>query len=189
MVIKLSEQNIDNAIRLIRVGLRDDIVDANGEIVFQLASLGKEVAIAVNSSAYQTGVEPSVIKYDVNRFKGKGTVYMHGRNAVFDEFGTGEVGADSPHPSSGKINFTMPPYSGYITGPVVSRLVNENGRHYWNVPAGNRPSNSYVDQDTGYTEGVPAGKQIYTASVEVRKQSKKIASRVLNDAIKKYNKE
>lgn len=189
MVIKLSENDIGNAIKWIRLGLKEDIIDANGEIVNTLALLGKDVAISVNNRAAQTGTLQSQVTYDVNRYKGKGSVCLYGPNAVFDEFGTGEVGADDPHPSAGKIRFTMPPYSGYITGPIVSKLIGENGRHYWYVPEGNRPSNSYVDANTGRTEGVPSGKQIYTASVEVRKQSKKVATKILNDAIKKYNKE
>lgn len=186
MVIKLSERSINNAIGWLN-GMKDDIVDVNGQIVSKLCNIGSEKANDVNYMVPSTGAEMSTVYSEYDVFKGKGAVVLQGPNAVFDEFGTGEVGRDNPHPQAGKIRFAMPPYTGYVSGPVVTRLVDEQGRHYWNVPAENRPSNEYVDPDDGKTYGLPSGKQIYSASVEVRKQAKNVAVGLLNDAMKKYN--
>lgn len=186
MVIKLSESSINNAIHWVN-SMKDDITDVNGQIINKLCNIGFEKASNVNYSVDHTGAELSNVYSEYDVFKGKGAVYLQGPNAVFDEFGTGEVGQNNPHPQAGKIRFTMPPYTGYVSGPVVTRLVDEQGRHYWNVPGDNRPSNGYVDPETGLTYGLPSGKQIYSASVEVRKQAKNIAVGLLNDAMKKYN--
>lgn len=95
-------------------------------------------------------------------------IVASGKDVIYEEFGTGEYGKESPHPE--KSNY---PLNDYNSGDFVSTHINENGRHYW-----------YYNGK--YYEGVPAGKQIFnTRNYILDKSIKKIHDKVVGDMLSK----
>ena len=192
MKLNLSEYGISSLINDIE-HLGDTLTDTGKSIVDKLVDTGIAKARELNNSAPRSGLHENTIdgeKAKLIRNKYSGSVYMTGEDAIFDEFGTGEEGASDPHPLSGTIQFSMPPYSGYITGPYVSTHVNpKNGRHYWYYsPMDGKPYFDFPDEGKGYTEGIPSGKQMYNTLQYLRQEEKGITKSVLHDALHTFKK-
>lgn len=171
MKLVLSTYGVADFVRKLRF-LGSDIEDASLAIVNRLVDDGTSIAKQLNASAPKSGdVDNDIIpvhsKVSENG-KAKGSITMQGPNAVYDEFGTGEYGADNPHPLKG--NFGLNPYN---SGPFVSTHINSKGRHYWFYK--------------GYTEGIPSGKQMYTTAQILKKDKNKIATEILSNYLQKYN--
>lgn len=186
--MRLSEYDISSLIQKLE-GFEETFNSTAYDIVNKLVDIGGEQAIKFNSIAPKSGTEDNVVLKEGAKIEGSkvtGSVVLYGPNAVFDEFGTGEEGRDNPHPLAGKIRFTMPPYSGYVTGPYVSTHINpDNGRHYWIYkPNGSLPSY----QDDGYTEGIPSGKQMYNTLQSIRDAKKSVIRECTKETIKEINK-
>ena len=79
-----------------------------------------------------------------------------GQDVLYEEFGTGEVGKDSAN-NDAEFNTERQTYGlkDYNTGEFVKNHINKNGRHYWFHKG---PGMMF---DNGYTEGIPAGKQVF----------------------------
>lgn len=166
MIIKLSEAGIKDAIDKIDF-LKDNIKVANQNIVAELVREGCETAAIYNVNALHSSVEIPTVVGKITNNGLKGYVALTGDAAVYDEFGTGENGLDNPHPMKG--NFGLNPYN---SGPVVSVNINEKtGRHYWFY--------------RGYTEGIPAGKQMYKTANELRKVKNDIVTKEINSALQR----
>ena len=181
MKLQLSVYGITNLINELEY-LEDTLTTTSGLIVDKLVDVGVGKAIELNAAAPKSGTGNNNIYGEYSKQGKGGRVIMQGDDAVFDEFGTGEEGASDPHPLAGTIDFSIPPYSGYITGPVVSRNINPlTGRHYWYyTPMSGKP---YFQQD-GYTEGIPSGKQMYNTLQYLRKEKVKLVKNELRDALK-----
>lgn len=97
-------------------------------------------------------------------------VGMRGEQALYTEFGTGTEGALDPHPQ--KQDFGLNAYNSGRTIRRATRDVYEitmipEGELYW----------TYKDPESGkiiYTQGVPAGKQVYLAYKSTAKKASKI---------------
>lgn len=181
MKIELSVASVNDAIQRVKT-LRDNIMVANERIVERLVEDGGEQALFYNSSAPTYGINDTriITEATLNGFKSKGSVALNGSNAVYYEFGTGEEGASNPHPT--KDNFGLNPYN---SGPFVSTHVSKAGRHYWFVPKGRYTPNTYV-KNGGYTEGIPAGKQMYNTAQHLHSVKYNIIKDELNGAIRKF---
>lgn len=183
MIVPLSTAGIKDAIKRLEF-FKDNIKIANEEIVSNLVDIGYDTASQINATAPQSGVEKSQVVKGITENRTKGYVALTGPSAVYDEFGTGEEGAANPHPMK---NNTSRPLNPYNSGPYVSTHINSQGRHYWfySPMAG---KNEYYDAKTGYSEGIPSGKQIYNATKEVRARKDDVIKKQLNDAIRIINK-
>ena len=143
------------------------------EIVRRLTEDGGYKAVEYNAMAPQSNPERSTIRFGAEGPKGE--IALEGPGAVYDEFGTGERGADDGHPLKGFYNLNP-----YNSGPFVSTHINKNGRHYWFAP--NWSSDPYMFPN-GYTEGIPAGKQMYNTLLYVRSIKGGIIADEVNKAI------
>lgn len=181
MKIQLSETSVKDAIQRLKT-LEDNIRIANENIVDRLVNTGSEQAMFYNSTAPTYGVSDIriIAETTLNGNKSNGTISMNGSNAVYYEFGTGEEGMASPHPV--KENFGLRPYN---SGPFVSTHINKAGRHYWLIPKGKYSPNSYVRKG-GYTEGIPAGKQMYNTAQHLHSIKHDIIKKELNAAVRKF---
>lgn len=168
MKLKLSPYGISSLIDNLEY-LSDTINTAGGAIVDKLVDAGVATAIELNSSAPKSGKQDNVISGRHSKNGKGGRVIMQGENAIYDEFGTGEYGAENPHPM--KSQFAL---NDYNSGPIVSKNINKKGRHYW----------FYY----GYTEGIPSGKQMYNTLQYLRKEKSKIAAREMKDALAIFKK-
>ena len=194
MGVKLSEYHINSLIKTLR-SMDKTIGFKQYDIVNELVEKGAKKATTLNSRVAKSGLEESVVipikaqrYWEGNVVRGK--VRLKGPHAIFEEFGTGEVGKSDPHPGAETMNFTVPPYSGYITGSFVSSHINKYGRHYWFYsPMGGKHTrkNGYI-QRNGYTEGIPSGKQMYNTSKYLNSIKYKVADKHLKSSIKEINK-
>lgn len=179
MKIQLSEASIKNAIEVVKF-LADNIEIANENIVERMVDEGEQYAgyqNALMTPAVGKNNSRVVSTKNLGGSKSKGSIALTGTDAVYYEFGTGEEGANHPHPL--KENFGLNPYN---SGPTIK--VNEKGQHYWYIPRGKYIPSQYV-RSTGYTQGVPAGKQMYMTAQHLRSIKRKIIKEELNAAIKK----
>ena len=180
MKLRLSTYDVNDFTKKLRF-LESDIEDASIEIVNELVDEGTFIAKQLNASAPKSGlVDNDIIpvhsKVSENG-KAKGSITMQGENAVYDEFGTGDQGAENPHPAKGK--FGLNPYN---SGPTI--FYNQfAGRNQWYYkPMAGRP----YFTEYGATEGIPAGKQMYTTAKMLKKKKKKIAKAIVRDMLRKY---
>lgn len=150
-----------------------DLAIAAEEIVDKLTDDGGNKAVQLNAIAPQTGFQKSVV--DFNSKNGKGHISLVGESAVYDEFGTGEKGAEDGHPLKGF--YGLNPYN---SGPQIH--INKNGRHYWFAPKG-LPQNMYPNN---YTEGSPSGKQMFNTLQYIRQIQGKVVEEKINDVLKQY---
>lgn len=180
MAYKLTVADIDLLLENVKL-FADDMTIANERIVEKLVSEGAKIARQTVNSAPYSGTEPSIIVDRITSGGKKGYIALRGKKAVYDEFGTGEEGADSPHPL--KNNFALNPYN---SGPTI-RVNPITDRHYWIIPDGYYVPSEYV-QEGGYTEGIPAGKQMYNTSIYLHSIKDEVIKKELQDTIKKFNK-
>lgn len=160
--------------------LKNNIKTASEDIVEKLVSAGYEEASITNASAPQSGIEPSVVIQRITENRNKGYVALVGRNAVYDEFGTGEEGARRPHPKKDEASRPLNPYN---SGPAIK--IDKNGHYYWMYgPMASRP----YFTETGYTNGIPAGKQIYNADMYIRKIKNDVIKEKLNESVQFFKK-
>lgn len=176
----MSKAGIKDAIRDVK-NLKKFVEGANQDIVRELVDIGQEVGQIYNSAAANSGPTKSTVIGKVTENSNKGYVALVGKNAVYDEFGTGEVGAQYPHPRKDSVNRPLNPYS---SGPIVSQNINKYGRHYWFYKP--MAGTDWV-RSTGYTEGIPAGKQMYNTAKIIREIKKSVIEKHLNNVIKDFN--
>ena len=89
-----------------------DLNVAAQEIVRKLCEDGGTKATELNAMAPQSGSTPSTVQTH-SRFY-HGDINLVGKNAVYDEFGTGERGAEDGHPLKGF--YGLNPYN---SGPTI----------------------------------------------------------------------
>lgn len=177
--VKLSTQSIKELIKKLE-NFQGELKQAEEQIVEELADLGlQEIQDNYASTPFKDGNE------DVSFFsKGTGkkkTIGVTGSQVLYNEFGTGTEGQNSPHPEKG--NFGLNPYNSGNTirknnkeDSTASKLGIPNGGMYWTYRTGNIKV---------YTQGIPAGMQVYKAAKKMQKEKYKICKKVVGDALSK----
>lgn len=172
--LKLTVADIKDTIKDINF-LKDNLKVAGQEIVESLVESGGEIASQVNANAPSSNMQASTVVSRITENGTSGYIALVGPGAVYDEFGTGDQGATNPHPAK---DFASRPLNPYNSGETIR--IDKNGAHYWIYkPMANRP---YFDKH-GRTHGIPAGKQIFTASVHVRTIKDKVVKEKVNESL------
>lgn len=159
--------------------LQQNLKNANENIIDDLVHTAEnEIAKNYASSSYTDGNE------DSSPFKTKSNnsykVGMEGTQVLYREFGTGTEGLNNPHPIKNKFNL-----KGYNTGKTI------------------RPATVYTSASTGlllgelywtykdksgqkvYTQGIPAGKEVFNASRTLRNKKDSIIKKRVSEALSK----
>lgn len=126
-----------------------------------------------NSSQYQPSDGMSFSKTGTAKDK---KVSMIGTQAIYNEFGTGTMGEQNPHPQ--KSDFAL---NDYNSGSTIRRNTKNNSiASNLGIPA-NGLYWTFKDENgiTHYTQGIPAQKQVYNAGIEVQKQMPEIIEKNL----------
>lgn len=127
--------------------------------------------IAENSHDGQKRTPYSV--YSSRRSDGSWSITVSGPQVIYDEYGTGEVGLNNPHPNPGI--YTGGTIQPYLSGPTIK--VDRNGNFYWTFNDGGKFHR---------THGVPAGAFIYSALMDAADRGvSELACKELNQLIKK----
>ena len=176
MIVRLTPESINKCIEKLNI-LNEEISDIiPKKVVKQLITEGESIANEYNNGAPRSGLSESIIVSGTLTNGTSGYIALTGESAVYDEFGTGDEGANNPHPM--KNNFPLNPYN---SGPTIR--LDEFDRHYWIYkPMAGEP---YFDE-YGITHGIPSGKQMYNTSKHLRSIKDNIIRNEFEGAIKKF---
>lgn len=178
--ISLSSKSIDSAIQKLRKVKK--VLDKEKDNIFE--DLAKQTVDKAkefyNSVEYKSNDTPT---FDYKKTEKGYQVYAKGGSLLYDEFGTGDRGQESPHKL--KSQFNLNAYNSGQTIRPASMLSPEKQSKtgiktglYW----------TYKDPVSGeivYTQGIPAGMFMYHTDVWLRKNYKKIIKKKVDDAISK----
>lgn len=175
--VPLSNQGISDFIKKLRT-LKKDMVTAKNKVQEDLIEIGyKEINNNISSSEYINS-EPST------SFKEKNKTGMRGSQAVYDEFGTGTLGSENPHDR--KADYNLNAYNSGRTIRAAKRNINTtSGGQTVNIPKGALYWTYKYNGETIYTQGRPAGMQVYKASKVVRNKIKEICKKRVGEALSK----
>ncbi len=176
MGYKLTVSDIDLLLENVKL-LAKDMEIVGERVVSKLVTSGEGWAKFQNTIAPQSGLQKSDIISEVDG--PVGFIALRGNSAVYDEFGTGDEGANDPHPL--KDYFGLNPYN---SGPTIfyNQFANRNQWRY-------KPMAGYpYFTNTGLTSGVPSGKQMYNTSIYLNSIKNDIIKKELQETIKKFNK-
>lgn len=176
--VPLSSAGISNLVKKIEQ-LKKDLSQADTNIVNKMSEYAlKEIETNISATPYKDGND------DISFFE-KGTdkkkiVGMSGSQVLYNEFGTGTQGENSPHPLKSKYGLR-----GYNTGRRIRKAsLNVNEKH--GIPIGMK---YWVYKDKAgnkvYTTGIPAGLQVYNAAQSLRKKKQEIVKKEVSDALSK----
>lgn len=167
--VPLSNSGLDTLINKLN-SMKDGLENANEKIVKEMATfVENQVSNNLAATPYKDGNEDAIAYSEIKRNKAEAG--MQGTQVLYDEFGTGTAGANSPHPDKGK--FAL---KGYNTGPKIK--VSKTGELFW----------IYKDKNTGElvkTQGIPAGKQVFDANTMLRGRKMQIIKQEVGEVISK----
>ena len=176
--VTLSVQGLNELAEKINT-LKNDLKKVDKKIVEKLSDYTiSEIQNNYSATSFKDGND------DVSFFqKGsetKRTVGVTGTQVLYNEFGTGTQGEQSPHPL--KSNYGL---HGYNTGKKIRKAtikVNEIsglpiGVKYW----------TYKNKsgETVYTTGIPAGLQVYNAAQSLKLKKQQIIKQEVSDVLSK----
>lgn len=118
-------------------------------------------------------------------FENEDSIGIVGAQAIYDEYGTGTLGANSPHPEKpGDLK-------GYNTGPTIrpNAGFNDNGAITQatknGIPLNGMYWTYYSNGKKIYTQGRPAGMHIYKGQKAIRSKFKKISEKKVGEWLSK----
>lgn len=151
------------------------------EVLDEIADYAKEqIDKNYQSSVYQENSGDR--KVEIKKEEKRRIVAVTGSQILYTEFGTGTVGKSHPHPEKSKY-----PLNDYNSGITIRRNKSENS----NASQEGIPLNglywTYKDNEGNkvYTQGIPAGMQIYKAEHSTKLKAKLIAKRKVADVLSK----
>lgn len=177
--INLSSKNIKDTIKRLET-LRKNINNSDEEIIKQLSELGlQEIQDNYSKTPFKDGNE------DVGFFvTGSATdkkIGVSGSQVLYNEFGTGTKGERSPHPKKNDYGLNA-----YNSGKTIRRNMKQESNATQNgIPEGELYWTYIKDGQKHYTQGIPAGQQVYKAANKLQKEKTKIIKKVVGDALSK----
>lgn len=174
----LSEEGIGDVIN--RLNTLKKNLDNVGEAISK--ELGEKTAEQIEHFYNQKGFESTnekplitTVKYD----KGYKAI-ARSTGVIYEEFGTGDVGAKHGHPWKG--DYGLNPYN---SGPTIrsTDLLSKEFKKNLGIKEGKYWT--YSDGGLVYTQGNPAGKFMYYSDIWLRNNYKKIAKEKVDDVISK----
>lgn len=166
--LELSDKGIDDVIKKLN-SLKKGFEEADKKIVKDMAEfVEKETSNNLSATSYKDGNEDATAYSQIEGNKAKAG--MRGSQVLYDEFGTGTKGANSPHPQ--KENFSL---NAYNSGKRIK--VSKTGELFWFY----RNSSGELVK----TQGIPAGKQVFNASVMLKGKKNQIIKKRVGEVISK----
>lgn len=154
-----------------------DMMDkASKKIVEDLANYGLEKMQEIYVEAQSKYEDTTAMDFSITGTETEKTVSMSGPQALYDEFGTGTIGEQNPHPI--KNAFGLNPYN---SGPTIRRATSDieginEGELYW----------TYKDEGgtVHYTQGIPAQKEGYDSLKATIKKAPEIVKKRMEETLK-----
>lgn len=177
--LTLSTSSIRETIQKLQA-MKKELSNVGDEIANELVSIAEQkISENYSSKPFKDGNDDWKV-YTAKEAKGHYKAGVSGIQVLYNEFGTGTEGLNNPHDMKSKFN--LKPYnSGPTIRPVTDAVSNVTGMRvgelYW----------TYKDKDgnTVYTQGIPAGMEVYHASEYLRKIKNTVAKRKVSGIISK----
>lgn len=155
---------------------------ASKKIVKDLADYGLEQMQQIYAEAQSKYEDTTPMDFSITGTETEKTVSMSGPQALYDEFGTGTIGEQNPHPA--KKEFGLNPYNdGSTIRKAKNEIINEEtgekipaGELYWTYKDG-----------TGrihHTQGIPAQKEGYDSLKATIKKAPEIVKKRMEETLK-----
>ena len=184
MITMATRESIDTFIKNLRA-FKSGIKVVETEILDELSNKAEsEIQTSVSNSNYEDSEPITVIK------EGKGKtrrVGISGVQAIYDEFGTGTVGANNPHPEKG--NYDL---NDYNSGKTIRENtgIDSSGRKITEATKQGIPLNGLYwtykfNGEKIYTQGRPAGMHVYKGHNKVKQIMKKLIEDKVRDELSK----
>ena len=173
----LSEKDLDNWIKQLKN--YDKLMDqAAINIVDDLSKFGAKKMKNIHQQSSFKSSTP--MQFLIEGTKYEKTISMSGPQALYEEFGTGTMGEQNPHPI--KEEFDLNPYNSGKTIRKVTQKVHDKtglplGALYW----------TYKDESgkTVYTQGIPAIKPGYDSFMATVKKAPSVVKKRTEEVFNK----
>lgn len=178
--VDLSTQSINSLIQKLE-NFKKQMKEADTKIVKELSDLGlNEIQKNYSETIYKDGND-DIGFFTSGNGKNRVTIGVVGSQVLYNEFGTGTEGENNSHPKKGEYGLNAYNSGGTIrknnnAESSATRLGIPVGELYWTYKEGNVKK---------YTQGIPAGKQVYLAAKKMQKEKNKIVKKVVGDALSK----
>lgn len=163
--------------------LQDYLNHLNGNLDKLLSGVVGELAEFSSNKMQEiyanSGVEDSTpMDFSIVGTEQEKTVAMSGEQAIYDEFGTGTIGSENPHPT--KNQFNLNPYN---SGSTIRKNENANSMASLNgIPVGGLYWTYYdMNGNKVYTQGIAAQKEGYDSFQETLKEAPKIIGKKMGE--------
>lgn len=164
---EISSQGIDNVINKLK-SLKSGLKEADNKIVAEMGNFVKDqVAANLAATPYKDGNEDTIPFLEITGNKAKAG--MRGIQSVYNEFGTGTKGQNSPHPEKSKFSL-----NDYNSGRKIK--VSKSGNLFWIYTK---------NGEKIATQGIPAGKQVFNASILLKGKKNEIIRKRVGEVISK----
>ena len=177
--MELSSQSINSLIKRLE-NFQKDIKQVDKKVVNELCNLGlQEIQQNYASTPYKDGNED--VGFFITGSDANKKVGASGTQVLYNEFGTGTEGANIPHPQKGEFGL-----NNYNSGRTIRTNNKEKSNATNNgIPVGGLYWTYKVNGVKKYTQGIPAGMQVYKAAKTIEKQKTKIIKKVVGDVLSK----
>ena len=158
--ITLDSNKINNVISSL-TSLSKLLSESEETIAKEVAIDGLNVLNGFYSKSFDENIEPpnTYIQKNQNGY----SIVAHGEDVVYEEFGTGDEGANDAHPWKGQTDF---PLNAYNSGEHIREAGVSSAEH--GITSGNYWTYS-KNGNIIYTQGVPSGKELYNTIQYLRK--------------------
>ena len=161
--ITLDSNKINNVISSL-TSLSKLLSESEETIAKEVAIDGLNVLNGFYSKSFDENIEPpnTYIQKNQNGY----SIVAHGDDVVYEEFGTGDEGANDPHPDKAKYRLNEYNSGRYIRDS--DRLSDDKAKEKGIT----KPGNYWTYSKNGniiYTQGVPSGKELYNTIQYLRK--------------------
>jgi len=175
--INLSQKDIKEAIKKLKA-FKENTETLRDKILKDIANEGLE---EINSSLSNSNFEFSERVTAFSRVEdGKVEIGIEGNQAIYEEYGTGTLGENNPHPQK---DSSLNPYNSGKT--IRKNNTNISNASQNGIPVGGLYWTYYFGGQKIYTQGRPAGAHVYKASQKIKRDIKKIIQRRLGEELSK----
>lgn len=158
--------------------ISDNIEELQQNIIDDLKEIGlKEIKSSISGSSYISSEPISVVDE-------KKAIGIRGAQAIYDEYGTGTMGALTPHPEKPS---SLNAYNSGATIRANSRdyAISKNDGLGGSIPPNTLYWTFYMNGRKIYTQGRPAGMHVYKAKKEIKNNLQNIIKKRVGEYLSK----
>lgn len=182
--VDIMSGEVDELIKKLE-NLKKEVKKTKDDIIQDFKEVGREaIGSALSSDPYLNNSSS-----DTSYYETKNKIGVNGSQSVYDEFGTGTLGQNNPHPEKDSYGT---PLNDYNTGKTIRPNAGINSSGFGITEASKRgiPLNgmywTYMkDGQKIYTQGRPAGAYVYKGKKAIKNSMKEINKKRVGELLSK----